>query len=84
MVVGSSPTLPAKIKILIDMKKVVITVILAAIAIAALVWACSFKISGLAWFPGFFVAVFCLVKILEVHKVGQNDKAKHPAVVGRQ
>ena len=74
MVVGSSPTLPAKIKILIDMKKVVITVILAAIAIAALVWACSFKISGLAWFPGFFVAVICGIKILDVNGVGQEVK----------
>lgn len=65
------------------MKKVVITVILAAIAIAALVWACSFKISGLAWFPGFFVAVFCGIKIFEVHKVGQNNQEKHPAVGSR-
>lgn len=56
------------------MSKTVKTVILAVIAIAAIVWACSYKISGLAWFPGFFVAVFCGIKILDVHQVGQNNQ----------
>jgi len=55
------------------MKKIVITVILAAIAVAALVWACSYKLSGLAWFPGFLVAVFCVIKIFEINQVWQND-----------
>lgn len=57
------------------MKKTVITIVLAVIAIAALVWACSFKFSGLAWFPGFFVAVFCGIKILEVHEVDEKKGA---------
>ena len=55
------------------MKKIVITVILAAIAVAALAWACSYKLSGLAWFPGFLVAVFCVIKIFEINQVWQND-----------
>ena len=56
------------------MKKIVYTSILAIIAIAAIIWACSFKFSGLAWFPGFFVAVFAGIKILDVNKVGQNNQ----------
>ncbi len=61
------------------MKKIVYTSILAIIAIAAIVWACSFKFSGLAWFPGFFVAVFCGIKILDINEVGQkNQKNARP------
>ena len=56
------------------MKKTFITIILAIVAIAALVWACSFKFSGLAWFPGFVVAVFLGIKILDVNGIGQGDK----------
>lgn len=55
------------------MKKIVSTIILAIIAIAALVWALSFKASGLAWCPGFCIAVFCTMKILDVHGVGQKE-----------
>ena len=33
------------------------TIFLAIIAIAGLVWACSYRIDGLAWFPGFMVSV---------------------------
>lgn len=55
------------------MKKIIITIILAAIAVAALVWACSYKLSGLAWFPGFLVAVFLVIKIFEINQVWQDD-----------
>ena len=57
------------------MKKIVATVILAVIAIAALVWACSYRIDGLAWFPGFMVAVFCGIKIFEVNEIWQEKKS---------
>lgn len=33
------------------------TIFLAIIAIAGLVWACSYRIDGLAWFPGFLISV---------------------------
>ena len=33
------------------------TIFLAIVAIAALVWACSYRISGLAWLPGFLISV---------------------------
>lgn len=56
------------------MKKIVITIVLAVVAIAALVWACSFKTGGIAWFPGFFIAVFCGIKILDVNQIGQNEQ----------
>lgn len=56
------------------MKKFFKSIILAVIAIAAIVWACSYGFSGLAWFPGFFVAVICGIKILDVNGVGQEVK----------
>ena len=56
------------------MKRVFTTIILAIAAIAALVYACSFKVSGLAWFPGFFVAVCCGIGIMDVNNVGKEDK----------
>lgn len=37
------------------------TIFLSIVAIAALVWACSYRIDGLAWFPGFVVAVFAAI-----------------------
>ena len=33
------------------------TIFLAIVAIAGLVWACSYRIDGLAWFPGFMIAL---------------------------
>lgn len=33
------------------------TIFLAVVAIAALVWACSYRTDGLAWFPGFMIAI---------------------------
>ena len=58
------------------MDKIVTTIILAVIGIAALVWACTSGFSGLAWFPGFFVAVFCGIMILDVHEVDKK-KSSH-------
>ena len=51
-----------------------LTVVLALIGIACIVWACSYKFSGLAWFPGFIIAVFCYIGILDVNKIGQEDQ----------
>ena len=65
------------------MKRIILTIILAVCAIAALVKGFSFGVNGIAWLPGFLVAVFCLIKILEVNKVWQNDEVKRPAVRGR-
>lgn len=56
------------------MKRVFKTILLAIVAIAAIIWACSFKVSGLAWFPGFFVAVCCGIGIMDVNNVGKEDK----------
>ena len=56
------------------MEKLVTTVILAIVAIAAIIWACSYSVSGLAWFPGFFVAVCCGIGIMDVHGIGKEDK----------
>lgn len=33
------------------------TIFLAIVAIASLIWACTYKFSGLAWFPGFLISV---------------------------
>ncbi len=57
------------------MKRVFKTILLAIVAIAAIIWACSFKVSGLAWFPGFFVAVCCGIGILDVNNVGNKQNA---------
>ena len=56
------------------MKKVIITIILSIVAIAAIIWACSYSVSGLAWFPGFFVSVCCGIGIMDVNNVGKEDK----------
>ena len=56
------------------MKKIFTTIILAIAAIAALVYACSFKVSGLAWFPGFFAAVCCGIGILDANNIGKEEK----------
>jgi hypothetical protein len=56
------------------MKRVFTTIVLAIVAIAAIIWACTFKVSGLAWFPGFFVAVCCGIGIMDVNNVGKEDK----------
>lgn len=56
------------------MNKKLITVILAVAAIACIAWSVSFKASGLGWFPGFAVAVFLGVKIMDVNKIGQEQK----------
>ncbi len=56
------------------MKRVFKTILLAIVAIAAIIWACSFKVSGLAWFPGFFVAVCCGIGIMDVNNIGKEVK----------
>jgi hypothetical protein len=56
------------------MKKIISTLLLAVVAIAALVWALSYPLSGLAWFPGFLVAVFCGIRIMDVNGIGQEGK----------
>ena len=51
------------------MKKAVYIFALALVGIAAVAyicWTCSFSYTGIAWFPGFFVAVFCGIKMLEL------------------
>ena len=53
------------------MKKSIITIILALVVIAALVWACSLKTNGIAWFGGFFIAVVCGIKLYEVHDIDE-------------
>ena len=58
------------------MNKIVATFILAVIAIAAIVWAVSYGFSGLAWFPGFFVAVLCGIGIMDVNNVGKEEKTE--------
>ncbi len=53
--------------------KAIKTILLAIVAIAAIIWASSFKVSGLAWFPGFFVAVFCGIGIMDVNNIGKEE-----------
>lgn len=59
------------------MKKLVTTIILSIVAIAAIVWACSYKISGLAWFPGFLVAVSCSIRVYDLNRK-DNQKSARP------
>ena len=56
------------------MRKIVITILLAVVAIAAIVWACSFKSFGLAWFPGFYLATFLGIKIKDMIVSGRGDQ----------
>jgi len=56
------------------MKKTCHSVVLAIAAIACLVWAISYGFSGLAWLPGFLMAVFFLMRICDVNNVGKEDK----------
>ena len=48
------------------------SIILCLVGFGALIWGISYGVSGLAWFPGFFVAVFCFIKILDVNNVGKE------------
>ena len=57
------------------MKRVFKTILLAIVAIAAIVWACSYSVTGLAWFPGFFVAVCCGIGIMDVNNIGKEEKS---------
>lgn len=56
------------------MKRVFKTILLAIVAIAAIIWALSFKVSGLAWFPGCFLAVFCGIGIMDINNIGKEEK----------
>lgn len=47
------------------------TIFLAIVAIAGLVWACSYRIDGLAWFPGFMV---CLTAAIGAYDSVRKDK----------
>lgn len=58
------------------MKHPSITLFLALVAVAAIVWACNYPFSGLGWFPGFVIAVFCGIKIMEVEEIGQEKQKK--------
>ena len=49
------------------MKKTVITIILSIIALAAMIWSSSLTAPGLAWIPGYIVAVACIIGIHEIH-----------------
>lgn len=60
--------------ILESMKKIFTTILLAIVAIAGIAWACSYSVSGLAWFPGAFVAVCCGIGIMDIHGVGQEEE----------
>ena len=53
--------------------KAIKTILLAVMAVAALAWALSYPLSGLAWFPGFMVAVYCGIKIMDVNGVGKEN-----------
>ena len=55
------------------MKKIIITIILAVLAIAALIWGLSYGVNGIAWLPGFLVAVFLVIEIFEINQVRQDD-----------
>ena len=55
------------------MKRVFTTILLAVIAIVALIWALSYPLSGLAWFPGSLVAIFCGIGIMDVNGVGKEN-----------
>lgn len=55
------------------MKRVFTTILLAIVAVAALVWALSYPLSGLAWFPGALVAIFCGIGIMDVNGVGKEN-----------
>lgn len=55
------------------MKKTFVhSVVLAIAAIACLVWAISYGFSGLAWLPGFLMAVFFLMRICDINNVGKE------------
>lgn len=48
------------------------SIIFGLIGLVALGLGISYGLSGLGWFPGFFVAVFCFIKILDLNNVGKE------------
>jgi len=53
-------------------QRIIKSIILGIIGLVSLGWGISYGVSGLAWFPGFFVAVVCFIKILDVNNVGKE------------
>lgn len=53
-------------------QSIIKSIILGIIGLVALGWGISYGVSGLAWFPGFFVAVVCFIKILDMNNVGKE------------
>lgn len=51
-----------------------LSIILGVIALLSIVWALSYPLSGIAWFPGFIIAVFCAIGIMDVNNVGKPVK----------
>lgn len=50
------------------MRNLTLSIILALIGTASIIWAVSYSLSGLAWFPGFLVAVTCFIKIYDINR----------------
>ena len=49
------------------------TIFLAIVAIAGLAWACSYRIDGLAWFPGFLISVTAAIGAYDSYQKGKSD-----------
>ena len=47
---------------------------MAIVAIAALVWACSYRIDGLAWFPGFMIALTAIIGIYDLNRKDKEEQ----------
>ena len=50
------------------MRNLTLSIILALVGIASIIWAVSYPLSGLAWFPGFLVAITCFIKIYDINR----------------
>ena len=49
-------------------QNIIKSIVLGLIGLVALGWGISYGVSGLAWFPGFLVAVICGLKIMDINK----------------
>ena len=49
-------------------QNIIKSIVLGLVGLAALIWGLSYGVKGLAWFPGFLVAVTTAIKIYDLNR----------------
>jgi len=49
-------------------QRILKSIVLGLVGLVAIIWGLSYGVSGLAWFPGFLVAVTAAIKIYDLNR----------------